>query len=230
MTTFNNNLVVAGGIDHRGHPTNQIFTLEHNLLKEYTRMKLSRGSATAVGHEGMLLIIGGRVDQEIFSSTELFDSKIEHWYDCENLPKPHYSLQSLVVKNTVYLLGGFDEDYGYSYSVFYAHLGTLSSHKLEWNTEISTPWARSAPATMFGEQLLVFGGVKPTLLKGNVCTSNIYILDEHCWVLVDHIPAAIHSPSAVSIRGNKIIVLGGVADKNYGGKYLETVWSGLFKY
>ena len=139
MPSLNNSLIIAGGIDHRGDPTNQIFTLNNNLLKEYTKMKLSRGYASAVGDQGMLFIAGGRVYLEVFSSTELFDSKTGYWYVCENLPQPHYWLQSLVVNNAVYLLGGFDEDCNYSQSVFSARLDTLLSQKFEWNTLKPTP-------------------------------------------------------------------------------------------
>jgi len=229
MTSLNNCLIIAGGVNQRGVPTDQIFMLNNDLLNEYTKMKRPRGWATAVGYQKMLLIIGGKVGLKVFGSTELFNSETGQWYDCEDLPQPHYWIQSVVVDNTVYLLGGFDEDCSCSQSVFSSRLDSLLNQKLKWNTEKPTPWNRSAPAAIFGKHILTFGGVKVSILRGYLCTTDVYMLNmaSHNWEVVGHVPSTRDGPSAVSIADDKIIVLGGVDHNSDKSKYTNTVWIGL---
>ena len=60
MTTLNDNLLIAGGSDKRYERTNQILTMDAGQLKNYTKMITARTHATATGHQGMLIITGGR--------------------------------------------------------------------------------------------------------------------------------------------------------------------------
>ena len=133
MTTLNNKLLIAGGMDVKDKNTGQILTMRAGQLSNYTKMITPRLQCTAIGHQGMLIITGGVGDKKILSSTELFDSMYGHWYMCNDLPQPHFSLQSVVVDNILYLLGGHCED-GASQAVFTAPLATLSiTYQLKWN-------------------------------------------------------------------------------------------------
>ena len=65
--------------------------MDADQLKNYTKMITARSCATAAGHQGMLIITGGRDDKnKTLSSTELFDSNNGQCYKCSNLPQPHY--------------------------------------------------------------------------------------------------------------------------------------------
>jgi len=227
MTSLHNSLIIAGGINRSGDPTNQIFTLKNGQLKKYIKMKSPRCCTAAVGHQGMLLIVGGKFGLEVLASTELYDSQTGQWSVCENLPQSHYWLQSVVLNNTVYLLGGFDKDCCYSLHVFTACLGALSSQMLKWNSEKNTSWGRSAPASIFDTHVLLFGGVK-RLTLGYTCTKNVYILnnDRQDWELADHTPSTRDGLSVVNIADDKVVVFGGV-NHNDKAKYTNTVWIGL---
>ena len=75
MTTSNNKLVTAGGMDALFNETNQVLTMDAGQSKNYTKMITARSWATAAGYQGMLIITGGKGDKsKILSSTELFDS------------------------------------------------------------------------------------------------------------------------------------------------------------
>ena len=63
MTTLNNKLLIAGGRDNSWKSTNQILTMDAGQLKNYTKMITARSSATATGHQGMLIITGGQDDK-----------------------------------------------------------------------------------------------------------------------------------------------------------------------
>ena len=225
MTTFNNILLIAGGEDKSGKKTNQILTMAAGQLKNYTKMIAARSHATATGHQGMLIITGGMDDKyKILSSTELFDSSNGQWYVTNDLPQPHYWLQSVIVDNILYLLGGYNKDNKISPAVFTAPLDTLSTHQLKWNTHQDTPWCRSAPVSVYGTHLLIVGGSKKIGDKFTR-TSDIYKLNKvsHSWEAIGHILSARSQSAAVSTADNRVIVIGGLNDK---AEYTNTVWIG----
>ena len=156
MTTLNNRLIIAGGKDKHYKRTNQILTLDSTELINYTKMIIARSWATAAGHQGMLIITGGEDDMDkMLSSTELYDTNNGQWYKCDDLPQPHYLLQSVIVDDILYLLGGINEDGDNSPTPFTAPLDTLSRHQLKWSTNQDTPWCRSAPVSINGTHLLI---------------------------------------------------------------------------
>jgi len=225
MTTVNNNLLVAGGQDESYKRTNQILTMDAGQLKDYTKMTTPRICATAAGHQGMFIITGG-VDHlnAKLSSTELFDTNNKQWYTCSDLPQPHYSLISMIVDNTLYMLGGFNKD-GPSPAVFAAPLETLSKHQLKWNTHHQdTPWCGPAPVSVQGTQILLVGGYK-MIEDEYTATSNVYKLNKVSdkWEAIGHIPSARSGTAVVSTTDNRIIVIGGLNDKK---EYINEVWIG----
>ena len=226
MTTLNNKLLIAGGRDKGYKITNQILTMDAGQLKNYTKMITARSLATATGHQGMLIIIGGMDDKDkTLSSTELFDSSNGQWYVTNDLPHPHSWLQSVIVDNILYLLGGVNKDYNTSPAVLTAPLDTLSRHQLKWNTLQDTPWHRSAPVSVYGTHLLIVGGDK---MIGDefTLTSDVYKLNKvsHSWEAIGHIPLARTGSAAVSTADNRVIVIGGVNDKREDTN--TTIWIG----
>ena len=225
MTTLNNKLVTAGGRDRSGKVTTKVLTLDAGQLKDHAKMITARSLATAAGHQGMLIITGGVDDKDKrLSSTELFDSNNGQWYKCSDLPQPHTSLQSVIVDNILYVLGGLNKDDCYSSAVFTAPLDTLSTHQLKWNTHQDTPWCYSAPVSVNGTHLLIVGGYKYTGSKG-IVTSDIHKLNKvsHSWEAIGNIPSARYLSAAVSTADNRVIVIGGGNDKY---EVTNTVWIG----
>ena len=225
MTTMNNKLLIAGGRDKSLEKTNQILTIDDGQLQNYTKMTIARVQATATGHQGMLIITGGRDDKyNRLSSTELYDNNNGQWYKCSDLPIPHYSQQSVIVDNILYLLGGYNKNSEASTAVFTASLDTLSRHQLNWKAYQDTPWVRSAPVSVHGTHLLIVGGYKRTGYN-DTTTSEVNKLNKvsHSWEAIGYISSARHSAAAVS-TANKVIVIGGM---NNVGNSTNTVWVGL---
>ena len=225
MTTLNSKLLIAGGKDKTSKRTNELLTMDAGQLKNYTKMITARSHATATGHQGMLIITGGSDDMyNKLSSTELFDSGNGQWYVTNDLPQPHSSLQSVIVDNILYLLGGSNKDGKYSPAVFTAPLDTLSRHQLKWNTHQDAPWCASAPVSVYGTHLLIVGGGK-VIGDKFTRTSDVYKHNKvnHSWEAIGHIPSARNRQAAVSTADNRVIVIGGVNDK---GECNNTVWIG----
>ena len=219
MTTLNEKVVAAGGMDRKYMITNQILTLDAGELKNYTEMITARSHTTAAGHQGMLIITGGWDNMgRTLSSTELFDSSNGQWYKCDDLPQPHRELKPVIVDNILHVVGGYDKS-GASTTIFTAPLDILSMHQLKWNTHQDTPWYACAPIGVSGTHLLIVGGY-----NSDTHTPGIYKLNKtsHSWEAVGHIPSARISSAAVSTADNKIIVMGGWDN----GKIANTVWIG----
>ena len=221
MTKLNNKLLTVGGEDKSYEVSNQILTMDDGQLKNYTKITIARKITTAAGHQGMLIITGGRDDKgKTLSSTELFDSTNGQWYTCSDLPRPHCWLQSVIVDNILYLLGGYNKDGNPSPAVFTAPLDNLSRHQLKWNTQQDTPWCRSAPVSVNSTQLLIVGGREKFTR-----TSDVYKLNkvDQIWEAIGNIPSARSSSAAVSTADNRVIVIGGCNDKV---EETSTVWIG----
>ena len=219
MTTLNNQLITAGGEDRGNKLTNKIFLLDGDHLKEYTRMITARYQATAAGYQGTLIITGGRVNYiSRLDSTELFNSTTGQWYNTGKLPSPHCRLQSVIVDNVLYLLGGHG-----NYTVYTAPLDTLSSQQLKWSSLQDTPGHSSAPVSIQGRYLLTAGGV-----KGGAVSKDIHKFNKisHSWEVIGQIPSARIGPAVVSVADNKIVVVGGYDDKDH---RTNTVWIGSFE-
>ena len=225
MTALNNNLLIAGGQDKSYKRTNEILIMDAGQLKHYTKMITAMSSATAAGHQGILIITGGWDDEgKILSSTELFDSSNGQWYTCSELPQPYHSLRSVIVDNILYLLGGNDDTHKPSLAVFTAPLNTLSKHKLKWHTHQDTPWYRSTPVSVYGTHLLIVGGSKKIGGNDYARNSDVYKLNKanHSWKRIECIPSERSSPAVISIA-DKLIVIGG---RNNNKEATNTVWIG----
>ena len=221
MTKLNNKLLIAGGEDRSYKMTNKILIMDDGQLKNYTKMTIARSAAAATGHQGMLIITGGRDDMnKTLTSTELFDSTNGQWHTCSDLPQPHDWLQSVIVDNILYLLGGCNKDGNSSTAVFTAPLDTLPRHQLKWNIHQDTPRYRYASVSVNGTQLLIVGG-----RKGSTRTSDVHELNKisHSWEAIGHVPSVIESSAAVSTADNRVIVIGGYNDKR---EKTNTVWIG----
>ena len=226
ITALNDNLLIAGGQDKGYTRTNQIVIVHDGQLKLYTKMATAISSATAAGHQGMLIITGGWDNEgKILSSTQLYDSNNGQWYTCSDLPQPHHSLRSVIVDNILYLLGGINDVHKPSLAVFATLLDNLSKHQLKWSTHQGTPWYRTTPVIVNSAHLLIVGGSKKIGANDYQSVSDVHVLNKvsHKWKCVESIPLERSSPAAISIADNKIVVIGG-RDNNR--EATNTVWIG----
>ena len=111
MTVLVDKLIIVGGIDSSGKNTNKLLTLQDGQWKDYSQMLTARYFASAVSHQSMMIVIGGNDDkEEVLSTTELLDSTTGQWFVCDDLPQPLATLQSVIVGDMLYTLGGVTAD------------------------------------------------------------------------------------------------------------------------
>lgn len=228
ITVVDDRLVIAGGEDTTWKITDKLLVMDGNQLQEYTTLTAPRKLATAFGHCKMLIIVGGEDERHIkLATTELLDFSTKQWFTCSDLPLPHYWLRSVILDNTVYLLGGLDQDGNHSSLVFTAPLETLSSCQLKWtSSNPNTPLYSSAPVSINNSHLVVVGGVKKinemTKKSKIKPTTNMYSLNtvNSSWETIGDIPLARYASASVNLN-NIIIVFGGNDDAT---QCTDNVW------
>ena len=167
---------------------------------------------------------------KILCSTEVLDTTTGQWFFCGDLPQPHLCLQSVVVDNILYLLGGINQD-GSSPHVFTAPLDGLScDHQLNWRPIVDTIWCFSSVVNVC-DQILVIGGHRNKI--DPLHTSNIYRLNKTtgAWEVTSQLPTARGAPAAVTVCDDTIVIIGGTKMRH--GKFklrgtdlTKTVWIG----
>ena len=228
MTVLVDKLIIVGGMIIGSHKvTNKLLTLQGGQWEYYSQMPTARAVASAVSHQSMMIVIGGVDDgvKHSLSMTELLDSTTDRWVRCNDLPQPLNWLQSVIVGDMLYTLGGGNADIKASKAVYAAPLHALSYHHLEWQQLADTPWCYSAAVNVNNKYLLAVGGngVYDTVCvlkreKGSVITSTL-------WESIGTLPKVHRATSAVSL-GNQIVVIGG---KNKKGDKHNTATIGTFQ-
>ena len=237
MTVLDDKLVIAGGRTKSNEVVKKVLMLNGGQWKDYSEMPTARYSATAVGYHSMLIVAGGGVKvKEIWtraivhnfyygflsrvSTTELLDTTSGCWYTCSNLPSPHQQMKAVIMNDKLYLLGGYDKDLKSSLQVFVASLDILSTHQLNWQSAVNSPWYGSAPVVMYNKLVLTIGGEQ----QSNTSEVNFFDPSTGEWKYLTNIPAASRSVAAVGVADN-VIVIGGVTTDN---KYSNKVWIGRY--
>ena len=145
-----------------GKTTDKVLTLENGQWKDYAKMSAARSCATAVSHQSVMIVMGGYDGDRMISSTELLDSSTSQWFmiKCNDLKL--YSSQSLIVGDTLYVLGRISADGTVSTAVYSASLDTLYSHQLKWNRLVDAPGVGSAAVGLNNKYVIAVGGLNIT--------------------------------------------------------------------
>ena len=162
----------------------------------------------------MMIVMGGMDDDHhALSTTELLYSTTGQWVKCNDLPQPLSGLQSVIVGDMLYTLGGGNDD-GDSKAVYAAPLHSLSNHQLEWQQLVDIPWYHSAAVSVNNKYLLAVGGDGEhdtvCILKREKAGS---MITSTSWESIGTLPKVHEGTSAISL-GNQIIVIGGEDEKD----------------
>jgi len=228
IAVLDDRLVIAGGVTKSAEFTKKILFLDDEQWKNYNEMPTARSNATAVGYRNFLIVMGGKTGTDngivtALSTVELLNATNERWYICNNLPTPHYQLQAAVVDNTLYLLGGYDDNFKSSPQALSTSLKTLTTHQLMWNSLTDTPCHRSHPSVVSNGLLLAVGGRHSS--DATIQSDEVHALNPSTgsWELIANIPIAYSAPAAVTLADNKVIILGGTTNSNQ-RFYSKKVW------
>jgi len=202
-------IVIVGGRTRKNIATNKVLVLKSGLWEDYTEMPTARYKATAFSYQSKMIVMGGDTGM-VFSTTELFDDMSGQWFKCDDLPQPLYFLQSVILGDTVYVLGGKNEIDKSSKAVYAASLNTLSTHQLKWQHLADTSCKDPAAVGLNNKYLLA------------VCEDDIYTLNSttNTWMTIATLPELTMFTSVVSGDNSTLVMIGGSNTK---------VWIGSFQ-
>ncbi len=226
ITSLANRLVLVGGRDQRNKkPTNKLSVFKSGeWTHPYPPMNIARDSSTAVSFNNHIIVAGGDDDDNrLISSVEVLDVASRRWYIAQSLPHPRSDLKSILIGNSLYLMGGNDHTVG-TKIVHHVNLNELVAKALSnldtptlWQTIEDTPLKFSAPLSI-GRSLLVVGGMDGVYNPSSWI--HLYQPDTRRWVKVGDLPTARGSCTCSVLRSGEVIVAGGF---NEGGAIIDTV-------
>ena len=227
MTSLYNQLLLVGGCDpNTWKSTNQIAALDlesERWTQQYPPMSTARHSSTAACFNNHIIVAGGWDDYRRTNSVEALNLGSRRWYNAKSLPCPRSELKSVVVENTLYLMGGWDQA-GSTKVVHKVDLNELISNAVNykdtdilWQTTKEGWFKHSTPLTIEGFLLAVggednFGGPSSSI--------HCYYPDNEIWWKVGDLPFPLYYCSCSVIPSGEVMVAGGRASH---GNHLDTV-------
>jgi len=236
ITVLMGKIIIVGGITRSDKTTKNVLALESGQWKDYTEMPTAISRVTAVSYQSMMIVMGGTDDgDDTLSTTELFDDSTGQWFKCDDLPKPLYFLQTVIVGDTLYVLGGVNDIP--STAVFAAPLNRLSSHQIKWQSLVDTPCGGSAAVGLSNKYVLAVGGEKKFIEQNDQIDDNdstyysssneVFTLNSTAttWTLTTTIPMGVTAAAVVCDNNSRLVVIGGESAEE---RRENKVWIGSF--
>ena len=223
MTVLNNQLVLIGGRDRKGVPTNMLGVWEGDSMlwtHPYPPMPTARHWSSAVAYEQWLLVAGG--DDE--STVEVLNVDSQQWWHAPSTPTPVTVMRSTRVGDMWYLMGGSDGEYRSTNNVYSVSLPALVSHGNSasssntpphiWNIISGLGYHETTPFSIGGSLLSVGGrSVKD---RNVVSAIRRYLPETDEWVVVGELPSPLCNCTCSVISAGGLLVAGGCIFKSYG--------------
>ena len=226
LAVVNNQLVLAGGIDTSQsvnwwedmsskvavwNPTSK------NWEYPYPPMPTARHSAQLIGYLHYLIAVGGSTKQsedslgsDTVTNVEILDTSRSQWYIAESLPKSCYIKQSVIVLDTLYLLGSSSMYYSSSF-LTRASLPALVSLATSKRASASTwevlpkiPFVCSG-LVAYESSLLAIGYFKSesTIISGIY----VYSTDTNEWNNIGDLPTALEVAMCAVLPSKEFLVV-----------------------
>ena len=222
MVVLMNKLLILAGL-----PMRKVFVLEGSQWKDYTELPSTRGFVAAVSYQTMMIVLGGYLDDNYFSTVEIFDDSCGQWSRCNDLPHPWGMINAVILDDTLYLSGGSTPEVNTAKPVYAASLRNISSLQFNWQRLPDIPWVSSSAVGVNNKYLQVGGEtgndtvcvLKTT--KGSMVTST-------SWESIGCLPTVLGRSAAVCC-GNQVVMIGGGYDNGDSVVKNNAVYIGTFQ-
>ena len=210
-------LVAVGGMDSSFSTSNvvHVFNKRRNWKRTIPPMPTARDLPAVVSLPTHLVVAGGRLGYADYTdNVEIYNISTSQWSETDRLPYACYDQRGIVYNNTVYLMGGYDDNY--INKVCAAQVNKLisadrqddgSANKADsvWNTISNTPSYQPSPVTISDTLFAVSG-------KHSEATQRIYAYSSSMdsWLYVGDLPSPIAYPATVSLSPTECLMIGGL--------------------
>jgi len=242
MAQYTAKIITVGGMIPGSGPTGKVYCFKEESQEwvEFLEpMPTARCFLSVATTQTAIIAIGGATgfrdgNPVTCATVEVYSNETSQWYTADPLPAPYYTMSSITIADTCYLLGGIDAHVKTTTTVLHASLASLvqkatspihqsASHTSVWKTLPDTPLKMSTAASLSGNLLAVGGYNTKTAFPA----INIFFPLTNSWVriMTGDLPQPRDSCAAVQISSNTMIVIGGKDNQN---KRTKTVFIGTF--
>ena len=224
ITVINGQLTTVGGVK-----SNELFSLtgegsSRRWTKEYPPMPTKRQCTTSLCTGAALIVAGGVGEGEVLSTVEVMNTENHQWSTAADLPQPIHSASATVCGDRIYMLGGVDERFTGTKSVYTCSVSALLQSSVPSSLEAelkrtflsdkASIWRQVAdlPVTYstcesFNGRLLAIGG-KDDSKKATTAVYE-YSSTSNSWEVISHMTTARYSCFSAVLPNNQLMVVGG---------------------
>ncbi len=209
-------LVAVGGVNLSYSTSNMVhvFNNGRNWKRTIPPMPTARHSPAVVSLPKHLIVAGGLVSDDFTDNIEIYNISTSQWSETDRLPYACIDQRGIVYNNTVYLMGGFDDNH--LNKVCAAQVDKLISADRQddgvanktdsvWNTISNTPSHAPSPVTI-SDNLFAVGGV-----DSGKATQRIYAYSSSMdsWLYIGDLPTPVAFVATVSLSPTECLMIGG---------------------
>ncbi len=221
---FQDRLITVGGSTRQGDVTGKVYQYveETQRWKEALKpMPTARQFLSIVTTHSAIIACGGINKTDVkFATVEIFVAETTQWHAVDPLPVPCFSMTSVVINDTCYLLGGNGRTKLAIKTVLYASIRSIiessqsnSNRKgaphVVWKTLTPTPLLASTAASL-GGYLLTLGGCQDQYQASSAV--HMLVPSTNSWVPMDSgdLPCTTYASTAVKLSDSgRLLVCGG---------------------
>ncbi len=211
-------LVAVGGTDSSYSRSNvvHVFNKGRNWKRTIPPMPTARSSPAVVCFPTYLVVAGGLLGSGLYTdNVEIYTISTSQWSETNRLLYACRGQRGIVYNNTVYLMGGFDDNplnkvcaaqFDKLMSANRQDDGSVNKADSVWNTISNTPSHRPSPVTI-SDTLFAVGGLD----SKDEATQRIYAYSSSMdsWLYVGDLPSPIAHAVTVSLSPTECLVIGG---------------------
>ena len=238
----NGKLVAVGGREESDfRATNEVYIYDERSRKwkrTIPPMPTARDSTGVLSLQSALVVAGGDTsDGEYTDAVEIFKADTSQWYRTDRLPTACRAISLIVIGNTCYALGGFNDLHlnqaicasvddllrnavPVNQTTHSGSTDTLSA----WKTLANTPTYRPAAAVL-ADNLLAIGGDETS--KEGADKKEVYMFSPspNSWVYISDLPKPQSRAAVAVLSSTEILVIGGWCDM----KGVSTTYKGTLR-
>ena len=203
--------------------------------EEFPPMPTKRYGVSALGAEKALIVAGGEKTSPhtVIKTVEILFTSTRQWHTSTDLPQPLYSCSMTVCGDHIYLLGGRDENYKWTNSVYsypltelpslwkwFSRVLSRSSDHDTWTRMADLPVSHSTAVSFHG-QLIAIGGEGSNYQP----TSNVhrYNPSTNSWEVFSYMATPRSRCLAAVLPDNQLMIIGGFTRGNIRTNSVEFV-------
>ena len=218
MAVVNDQLIITGGAEIGGSPTNQVWVLDsltNTWIQPFPAMPTARSGSSAVGYKRWVLVVGGYGEKCV----EVLDTRSKQWFVASPLPSAAVRPSLTVIQDTLYVVWG-KSAVSVSIPMLISDTMSRSQGSVSPNELRPTEW-QLLPHPPTYEYLPTITSFHGYLLAVGSSTIDVYLPHTERWLTVAQLPTQRWGCTCVILpETEELMVIGG---QEVNTSYIDTI-------